>query len=288
MATHSSVLALRIPGTGKPGGLPSVGSHRVGHDWSDLAAAAGYFLCCCRDQENQLDVDMATSILKSVDPQVGASISTVPRCRRHAPSLCLSSGQSHRTAGSCGCSSYVTFRDTRVMWQSPTLCCFLRILYTWLMRTSGRRLGNREIYLADERGEVVFFARIIPRAKDVAQRKLFFWSLFSSWYTQSLRNYTHSLSLSLFFLQLLISQLFWGALCLSSVSWVLKGPALSHPVVCGHHPRWLFFLPPPSSFLGLAGLTEWGHAWPGTAKFGLVTPTPLCAMVTAHPSKTVT
>ena len=40
MATHSSVLAWRIPGTGKPGGLPSTGSHRVGHDWSDLAAAA--------------------------------------------------------------------------------------------------------------------------------------------------------------------------------------------------------------------------------------------------------
>ena len=32
MATHSSVLALRIPGTGEPGGLPSMGSHRVGHD----------------------------------------------------------------------------------------------------------------------------------------------------------------------------------------------------------------------------------------------------------------
>ena len=40
MATHSSVLAWRIPGTGEPGGLPSTGSHRVGHDWSDLAAAA--------------------------------------------------------------------------------------------------------------------------------------------------------------------------------------------------------------------------------------------------------
>ena len=40
MATHSSVLAWRIPGTGEPGGLPSVGSHRVGHDWRDLAAAA--------------------------------------------------------------------------------------------------------------------------------------------------------------------------------------------------------------------------------------------------------
>ena len=37
MATHSSVLAWRVPGTGKPGGLPSMGSHRVGHDWSDLA-----------------------------------------------------------------------------------------------------------------------------------------------------------------------------------------------------------------------------------------------------------
>ena len=39
MATHSSVLAWRIPGTGEPGGLPSTGLHRVGHDWSDLAAA---------------------------------------------------------------------------------------------------------------------------------------------------------------------------------------------------------------------------------------------------------
>ena len=40
MATHSSVLAWRIPGTGQPGGLPSLGSHRVGHDWSNLAAGA--------------------------------------------------------------------------------------------------------------------------------------------------------------------------------------------------------------------------------------------------------
>ena len=40
MATHSSVLACRIPGTGEPGELPSMGSHRVGHDRSNLAAAA--------------------------------------------------------------------------------------------------------------------------------------------------------------------------------------------------------------------------------------------------------
>ena len=48
MATHSSVLAWRIPGTGAPGGLPSLESHRVGHDCSDLAAAAAAaaaFLC---------------------------------------------------------------------------------------------------------------------------------------------------------------------------------------------------------------------------------------------------
>ena len=40
MATHSSVLAWRIPGTGEPGGLLCMGSHRVWHNWSDLAAAA--------------------------------------------------------------------------------------------------------------------------------------------------------------------------------------------------------------------------------------------------------
>ena len=39
MAAHSSVLAWRIPGPGEPGGLPSMGSHRVRHDWSDLAAS---------------------------------------------------------------------------------------------------------------------------------------------------------------------------------------------------------------------------------------------------------
>ena len=57
MATHSSILAWRIPGTGEPGRLPSMGSHRVGHDWSDLAAAAALMqqpwygrkaLCCLK------------------------------------------------------------------------------------------------------------------------------------------------------------------------------------------------------------------------------------------------
>ena len=40
MATRSSVLVWRVPGTEEPGGLPSLGSHRVGHDRGDLAAVA--------------------------------------------------------------------------------------------------------------------------------------------------------------------------------------------------------------------------------------------------------
>ena len=43
MATHFSVLAWRIPGMGEPGGLPSMGLHRVGYDWSDLAAETAGF-----------------------------------------------------------------------------------------------------------------------------------------------------------------------------------------------------------------------------------------------------
>ena len=45
VANHSSVLAWRIPGTGEAGGLPSMGSHRVGHDWHELVAAAVSLSC---------------------------------------------------------------------------------------------------------------------------------------------------------------------------------------------------------------------------------------------------
>ena len=57
MATHSSVLAWRIPVTGEPGGLPSMGSHRVGHDWSDLAAAAAAALIKPIFQKERLRLD---------------------------------------------------------------------------------------------------------------------------------------------------------------------------------------------------------------------------------------
>ena len=64
MATHSSVLAWRIPGMGEPGGLQSMGSHRVGHDWIDLAAADSLSTCLGNDSLTMTNLD---SILKSRD-----------------------------------------------------------------------------------------------------------------------------------------------------------------------------------------------------------------------------
>ena len=61
MATHSSVLAWRIPGMGEPGGLPSMGSHRVGHDRSDLAAAAA----AGRNEKHWLRIGRATNACAS-------------------------------------------------------------------------------------------------------------------------------------------------------------------------------------------------------------------------------
>ena len=61
MATHSTVLAWRIPETGEPGGLPSLGSHRVGHNWSDLAAAADIF----NNQFFKSHITLLTAILMS-------------------------------------------------------------------------------------------------------------------------------------------------------------------------------------------------------------------------------
>ena len=84
MATHSSVLAWRIPGTGESGGLPSMGSHRVEHNWSDLAAAAHQncteplplkefsspihvtFLCTCQHRVLQWSVFWSASSSKEV------------------------------------------------------------------------------------------------------------------------------------------------------------------------------------------------------------------------------
>ena len=63
MATHSSVLAWRIPGTGESGGLPSMGLHRVGHDLSDLAAAAAWVYMCIFHYFNYYLPDFGTAII---------------------------------------------------------------------------------------------------------------------------------------------------------------------------------------------------------------------------------
>ena len=66
MATHSSVLAWRIPGTGEPGGLPSMGSHRVGHDWSNLAAAGA-------DKYTNIKIDQELIIRKPKEHEATSS-----------------------------------------------------------------------------------------------------------------------------------------------------------------------------------------------------------------------
>ena len=65
MATHSSALAWRIPGTGEPGGLPSMGSHGVGQDWSDLAAAVAATHCSCLTSSQHPKVTYPSMLQKS-------------------------------------------------------------------------------------------------------------------------------------------------------------------------------------------------------------------------------
>ena len=79
MATHSSVLAWRIPGTGETGGLPSMGSHRVGHDWSDFAAAASSWEWCGYYYHPTLQIKrLSTERLSSVQ-KVTQLVSGKPR-----------------------------------------------------------------------------------------------------------------------------------------------------------------------------------------------------------------
>ena len=71
-ATHSSVLAWRIPGTGEPAGLPSMGSHGVRRDWGDLAAAAAFLIytaswlvCLLYRQISLLDLSLFSCVYKN-------------------------------------------------------------------------------------------------------------------------------------------------------------------------------------------------------------------------------
>ena len=72
MATHSSVLAWRIPGMGKPGGLPSLGWHRVGQDWRDLAAAVAAVQLFCDPMNCTLPGSSVHNIFLGENPRVVA------------------------------------------------------------------------------------------------------------------------------------------------------------------------------------------------------------------------
>ena len=65
MAIHSRILAWRIPGMGEPGRLPSMGLHRVRHDWSDLAAVAAAPQCWWR-QQTSTDFHYSPIVMKSL------------------------------------------------------------------------------------------------------------------------------------------------------------------------------------------------------------------------------
>ena len=89
MATHSSILAWRIPGTGEPGGLPSNGLHRVGHDWNDLAAAAAAVYICQSQSPNSSHPFSPLSVHKfvlcvSVSSLQNVYLQRFPRFHIHA------------------------------------------------------------------------------------------------------------------------------------------------------------------------------------------------------------
>ena len=95
MAPHSSILAGRIPGTGEPGGLPFMGSHRVGHNWSDLAAAAA------AGSTMVIIMTYCSSMVKNPAAHVGRPkfdlcVRKIPWRRKWQPTPVLLPGKSHR------------------------------------------------------------------------------------------------------------------------------------------------------------------------------------------------
>ena len=84
MATHSSVLAWRIPGTEEPGGLPSMGSHRVRHDWSDLAEAATWWIGLGAGQGGRKQALGWRWVARQADKQAGCWTDARKGCQNKA------------------------------------------------------------------------------------------------------------------------------------------------------------------------------------------------------------
>ena len=135
MATHSSVLAWRIPGTAEPGGLPSMGSHRVGHDWSDLAAATvdterkwkrglPWWLCgtesACQCRRHRLDP--WSGKIPHATEQLNPCVTIIE------PKLCdkRSHGSKKPTQHNCTCNQSKACAATKTQLSQQIIKCFKR------------------------------------------------------------------------------------------------------------------------------------------------------------------
>ena len=121
MTTHSSILAWRIPGTAEPGGLPSMRSQRVGHDWSDLAAVASLNRYLNFIEYSYIAID--TQLYEYLEKEMATHSSTlawkIPWTKEPGRLQTMGSRRvGHKWATSLSLSLF-TFTDWRRKWQ-PT------------------------------------------------------------------------------------------------------------------------------------------------------------------------
>ena len=137
MATHSSVLAWRIPGIGEPGGLPSLGSHGVGHDWSNLAAAAAE-----KAPEKEMAPNSSTPAWKIPWTEEPGRLQSMWSLRvRHDWTTSLSCiGEGNGNPLQCSCLENP--RDGGAWWAAVYRVAQSRTRLKWLSSSSSSREGS--------------------------------------------------------------------------------------------------------------------------------------------------
>ena len=124
MATHSSVLAWRIPGMAEPSGLLSMGSHRVGHNWSDLAAAAA----AGRQQGFPGDSDGKRICLQRRKPEFSPWVGEILWRKEQLPTPVFLPRKFHGQRSLAGCSTWG--RKKLDMTERLTLSLFTKMATT--------------------------------------------------------------------------------------------------------------------------------------------------------------